>query len=311
MSRMAVISLLLAVLSGCSGDAEEPEASGGRPVVFTTFYPTTYLTERIGGDLVEVVCPVPPDEDAIFWKPSAETINRYQDADLIVINGAQFEKWVLTASLPPRLVVDTARPFEDEWIEFEDAVTHAHGPAGEHAHEGVDGHTWLDPMQAMAQAYEIAKGLRRILPERTAAIDEALTELDADLAALDISLRAAREGYDDHAILASHPAYNYVARRYGLKIVNLDLDPEAMPDDETFEGIAEAARTTDARHILWESEPLPAIVKRLRDELGVESILFSPCELMDPADLEAGEDYLSVMRANVNRLKPALRPRGE
>ena len=55
-----------------------------------------------------------------------------------------------------------------------------------------------------------------------------------------------------------------------------------------------------ARWMLWEAEPLPDTVGRLR-ELGVASVVF------DPAGNRPGEgDYLSVMQANLDRLEAAL-----
>ncbi|MHC4470918.1 MAG: metal ABC transporter solute-binding protein, Zn/Mn family [Planctomycetota bacterium] len=302
--------LLLAVLLGLMGcgDGEPVVTPAGRPVVMTTFYPTTYFAERIGGSVVEVVCPVPEDEDAIFWKPDEETIRRYQEADLIVINGAEFEKWVLVTSLPNAKVVDTAKPLTSELISFEHAVTHSHGPAGEHEHKGIDGHTWLDPVNALTQARRVLFGLVRILPSRErSALEARFEELEAELVALDQAFRRVTEGYEGQPILASHPAYNYIARRYGWNVVNLDLDPEEMPDDETFASIAELLAETPATHILWESAPKEEIADRMRSELGLTSVEFSPCELLSAAQLAAGEDYMTVMRGNLERLRPVLK----
>ena len=38
-----------------------------KPVVYTVNYPLQYFAERIAGDLVEVVLPVPADIDPAFW----------------------------------------------------------------------------------------------------------------------------------------------------------------------------------------------------------------------------------------------------
>ena len=40
---------------------------------------------------MEVVCPVPEDEDAIFWNPDADMLAEYQAADLIVVDGNPLE----------------------------------------------------------------------------------------------------------------------------------------------------------------------------------------------------------------------------
>jgi hypothetical protein len=61
-----------------------------------------------------------------------------------------------------------------------------------------------------------------------------------------------------------------------------------------------------ARFILWESAPSPEIEKRFADDLGLTSIEFSPCEILPASEQRAGRDYLTVMRANVERVAPAL-----
>jgi zinc transport system substrate-binding protein len=311
--RIAVLIASLAVpallLAGCGDGATTSGPSGGeKPVVYTTFYPTTYFAQRIGGDLIEVVCPVPEDEDAIFWQPDDATLAAYQGADLVITNGAQFEKWVVTASLLESRVVDTAESFESEFVTFEDAVRHSHGPSGEHAHEGVDGHTWLDPHNAKRQAKAIFTRLVRLLPDREKKLEANFQALEKDLDGLHAELMRLKRNYRGEAIYTSHPAYNYLAKQYEWSLVNLNLDPEQMPDDETIEAIRKSLAEKPARYILWESSPTAEIEGRFKDDLGLTSVEFSPCELLGKAELDAGEDYLTVMHRNLRNLQPVLTP---
>ncbi len=307
--------VVLSVLASAGCDDAKPGASGGNdpragpPVIFTTFYPTRYFAERIGGDAVRVVCPVPDDADPIFWTPDAETIGRYQSADLIVLNGAGFEKWVERATLPRARTVDTARSFEKEFMRYEQGVTHSHGPAGEHAHEGLDGHTWVDPLNAVLQARAIRDGLVERFPEHAEGFRERFSALERDLRELDAALRAVSNGQTP--ILCSHPAYNYIARRYGWRIRNLDLDPETVPPAETLDGIRELLREFPARVILWESKPAAEVARSIETALGLRNVVFSPCELLAAERIASGEDYLSVMRANIDALRPVFGAGGE
>lgn len=278
MTRVALLGIAVA-LAGCH---DEPEYTAprrdGPPVIYTTFFPTTAFAERIAGDLAEVVCPLPADADAISWKPGPDQIRAYQEADLIVLNGAKFEQWPLTTSLPENRVVRTADGFAAEWIEYEETVKHTHGPKGEHAHEGVDGHTWLDPVLARRQAAAIRDALIRLLPAQRTAIEGNYAALSKDFDDLDRRFRALPEG----VILCSHPAWNYPAKRYGWKAVNFE------PDDAGLERL-------DGQVVLWEGEPDPAAAARLK----APSITFDPCEA-------PGGDYFERMRANLERLHAAL-----
>jgi zinc transport system substrate-binding protein len=130
----------------------------------TTFYPLTEFTQRLVGSSAKVECLLPAGEDPIFWKPSSEVIQKYQESDLIVINGASFEQWVSTASLPSKKLVDTAKSFKEQWVE--NAQTHSHGKQGEHSHTGVDGHTWVSPAFALQQVDTLKEALIKALPEK-------------------------------------------------------------------------------------------------------------------------------------------------
>src|SRR5262245_27092626 len=215
-----LLAVLLASLAlGAFSDKEKtepvaPRAGRAVPEVWTSFYPTTYLTERIagrlGGDLVKVVCPMPQDADPAFWQPDAATLEGYQKADLVVVNGAHFEAWVETASLPTTRVVDTAAGFANRWIKLEGSLTHSHGPGPAHTHGGTDGHTWVDPLNAKEQADAIRRALVRLLPAKAAAIDANFAALAKDLDALDAAFRALGKLPEGRSLYASHPAWNYL-----------------------------------------------------------------------------------------------------
>ncbi len=304
---LAATAVLL--LTGCPRHDGPPESGGGdkeKFVIFTTFYPAQYFTQRIAGGLAKVVCPVPEDEDAIFWKPDAAALTGYQNADLIVLNGAGFAQWVSKVSLPESRIVDTAKPLAKEFIAYQDVVTHSHGPKGEHAHEGLDGHTWVDPVNALAQAEQILLALQKRLPEQKDAFQSGFDALADDLKALDARLKEYQAGYKNQPLLASHPAYNYIARRYGWNLKNLDLDPEEMPSDEAIAKIKELLVDHPAKFLIWEGEPKPEIAAKFKTETGLASIVFSPCELLSEDEKAMGIDYLKVMRENLENLGPAM-----
>src|SRR5690606_16041420 len=142
--------------------------------------------------------------------------------------------------------------------------THSHGAGGEHTHEGIDGHTWLDPLAAIAQAEAIAGGLTRLFPEHEEDFARGFDSLRRDLEALDARFTELTPQLEGVQFLASHPAYNYLARRYTWDITSFDLDPQAaIPDDAWNEIAAAADPAARARILLWESEALSETADRL------------------------------------------------
>lgn len=296
---IAVAALLLGGF-GCSERAEPRGEAAPDLVVRTTFYPTTYLAQRIGGGLIEIECPLPEGEDPATWSPSPEEIGLYQRARLVVVNGAGLERWAASAALPRSRVVDTSAGLTEQLIELETA-SHSHGPRGAHSHGGVDGHTWMDPALAIEQGRAILDGLSRAFPEHADAFGANFDGLAEDLGLLDAQLGAIDSS--GVSMIARRPAYRYLARRYGWTIQNLDLDPETELAESDIVMIVSMIAPGDRGVVLWESAPLAGTVAML-EAVGLRSVVYSPAENPGPV---AGEgDYLTIMRGNIERLSAAL-----
>ncbi|MFT5129756.1 MAG: zinc transport system substrate-binding protein [Rhodothermales bacterium] len=291
------VFLLLLFLVGCSPAPAPKATQTGHLQVYASSYPLHYFASRIGGQQIHVSS-LPAGSDPATWMPERQSIQAIQQADLILLNGAGFESWPAKVSLPDSRVVRTAAPLKPDFIHYEDRSVHTHGPEGEHAHEGLDGHTWLDPQNAKIQAEQIRAELARARPGHAAAFAANYAALIADLDSLDAALGA----LPPKPLLASHPAYNYLARRYEWRIENLDLDPQTMPTAESLAGIKKLLRQHPASQLLWEQQPAAEIANLMQKQLGLSSIVFSPCET-EPGN---GQDYLSVMRKNIAALGGAF-----
>jgi len=125
-----VLSLCLVLPVSCSKPSPPPGAAArGKPTVYTVNYPLKYFAERVAGGAVDVVFPV-VEGDPASWAPEPGQITAYQDADLVLLNGADYGQWVDRVSLAASRTVDTGAGFADRFIELEEQVTHRHGPGG-------------------------------------------------------------------------------------------------------------------------------------------------------------------------------------
>ncbi len=235
----------------------------------------------ISCDLVRVQFPAPRDVDPAFWSPGPETVTAYQTADLILLNGAGYASWIDRVSLP--------------------AVTHSHGPAGEHAHGAIAFTTWLDPTIAVEQARAVRDALARERPQQEKAFEEGFAELERDLLDLDGRISATVATDPTRPLLASHPVYQYLTARYDLKMRSVHFEPDEPPSPAAWRELRVTLEEHPARWMLWEAEPLPETAARLR-ELGVESVVFSLA-----GNRPADGDFLSVMEANIRRLAALYR----
>jgi len=300
--------LSISMLIGCSGEVsdtpgpQDPKTSSPYAptplVVYATNYPLAYFAERIGGDQVEVVFPAPGDVDPAYWAPDPEVITDYQQADLILLNGAGYEKWLERASLPASKLVDTSVVVEGSYIPLDEGVVHTHGPEGEHSHKGWAFTTWLDPMIAIAQAQAIQEALSELRPEAAADFRVAYEGLQTDLLVLDAQLGNVAADIGDRPIVYSHPVYQYLDEHLGLNGESVHWEPGEMPTEEMWNELSTLLQSHPAELMIWEGEPLEAVKSRLAG-LGLQSVVYNPC-----GNVPESGNYGSVMLQNVANLQP-------
>ena len=299
--HIVVLLLLLGACGGPDGSTPAPaEPEDTRLSVYAVNYPLTYFAERLGGDAVRVTLPVPAGVDPAHWRPAPEDILPFQQADLILLNGAGYAAWVDTAALPNNRMVDTSRSFRDRLIRIEGQATHSHGPEGEHSHGTTASHTWLDPLLALEQARAILVALITYRPENEAEFRSHFILLERDLQALDEELTTVFKALGDQPVLFSHPVYQYLARRFVPDARSLNFEPDQVPDAAALAQLRELRTDYPATLLIWEREPYAVTVEMLESE-GLRSIAFVPGANRPPEG-----DYLDLVRWNITNLSRVL-----
>lgn len=268
--------------------------------VYVVNYPLKYFAERIGGDHVTVEFPVPADEDPAFWNPDLATISAFQKADLILLNGAGYARWVVKVSLPRSKIVDTSAKFKDRYIITKEAVTHSHGAEGDHAHEALAFTTWLDLTLAVRQAEAVAAAMGRKRPELRDTFQSNFKALAKELKTLDQDIQTIVSQKPSAPLIVSHPVYDYFSRRYGLNIVSVHWEPDQLPGDEQWRALKAILKQHPAKWMIWEGEPVKVSTDRLKTH-GIDSLVFDPC-----GNVPDQGDFMTVMRRNVEDLRKAF-----
>jgi zinc transport system substrate-binding protein len=277
--------------------------ASAKPVIQASNYPLAYFAQRIAGDRIDVQFLAPPDEDPAFWEPSDLQIAKLQNADKVLLNGATYEKWLSHVSLPDSILVDTSEVFAPQFIEVKESSTHSHGKEGSHSHAGTAFTTWIDFAQSRKQAETILPCLVRLLPGAQAEFQTNAQSLFAELDDLDRQMMSASQEIGQQPILASHPVYHYLARRYRLQIESVLWEPETIPDEAAIRDLRALLTKHPAKWMIWEASPAGESIAKLKD-LGIGSVVFDPC-----ANRPEQGDWLSVMRQNVANLKTIVAPK--
>lgn len=271
--------------------------------VVASFYPLYEFASKIVGDRAEVSSLVPAGVEPHDWEPTAEDVSKGRAADVLIINGAGFERWV--NDLEAKFIVNTS-----EGIEFNYEEENEAGTANEHGHEGngVNPHIWLDPMLAKHQVDKIRDAMTRSDPANADYYNQNAVRFTTELDSLDAFIRSELASCDKLDFIAFHDAFIYFSERYGLMQHSIQgVSPEGEILPQTIQQIIELANGLDINVIY--SEDL--IDSRLADTIANEIpdgkvLVLSPIEGVSEEEQAAGIGYIDKMKQNIVNLKEGL-----
>jgi zinc transport system substrate-binding protein len=287
---LAVVALAVLV-GGCGSDA----GSDNRTVV-AAFYPLAWAAEEVAGDDVDVVNLTPPGAEPHDIELTARDVERVRDADVVLYLGQGFMPALEDAVEGHERAIDllegqSLRVGGDEHLDEEPA---GHGGGA----RALDPHVWLDPRRLAAIAGTIAEELGD---------SDAATDVVARLEEVDGEFRMGLANCERHEIVTSHAAFGYLADAYGLQQIALTgLSPESEPSPRALEELVEEVRDEGATTVFFESLVSPRLAETVAREAGAETAALDPLEGLGEDALDAGEDYLSIMRTNLATLRDAL-----
>ena len=317
-SMMRSFGLILTaclLIFGCSDvrDKSTTDISGNSsvdrtPVVVVTSQPLFELTTLLAGNQIDVQKITPNNIASRLWKPKKEDVKRLQQADLILISGAGYEPWKDRVSLPGSRLKETSVGYYSQFIRIPDAITHQHGPEGQHAHPGTVWATWLDPELAESQCTRVADLLSELRPSASTEIATTITNIKAQLAATQnlakeiSSLTSARK----ITVVGDSPHYHYLTSKLGwdFQYVHWDESQEltAVAKDE-LSALARKLPSNQTRFFLLNSLHAESTAS-FAVEAGFEVIRIDLCEY-PPAD-GSQDRFLDRIHSNMERIKSAM-----
>jgi zinc transport system substrate-binding protein len=274
LTSLVSVSILLA---GCGGAS----ASGnGKKSVVASFYPLAFAAQEIGGDKVEVRNLTPPGAEPHDLEVSPRDVAEVHAADLVLLLGHGFQ---------PQL--EDAAGNGDNVLRLLDAP-------GLERHSNNDPHVWLDPLRYARIVARIGQALGN-----KAAADR----LVARLHVLDAGYRRGLANCDRKDIVTSHEAFAYLAERYGLRQVAITgLTPEAEPQPADLARVVALARQRGVTTIYFETLVSPRIAQTVARATGAKTAVLDPIEGLTKDASARGENYFTVMRANLRALEAGL-----
>jgi zinc transport system substrate-binding protein len=287
------MAALVVVGASCASPSTGPAEE---PLVVVSIFPMADLVARVGGDAVRVETLLPPRASPSTWEVTPAQIRSLTRAAGYVTVGGGLDAWLegLAADMP-RL----------RRLRLTDGLT-LHREA-ENAGEGETGdpHVWLDPILVRdALLPRISTFLQLLVPddapgirERSAALADTLTRLDAEL-------RAELSALPRRGFVSTHDAWGYFAERYDLKpLGSIYESPGHEPSAKGLAHLVDVARASGVTAVLAEPQLAETAAVALAGELHAEVIVVDP---LGGPGLPGRESYTELMRTDGRAFARAL-----
>lgn len=297
MKKIYTIILLITmigVLGGCASD--KTKENDGNLKIYTSFYTMYDFASKIAGDKAEVINLVTDGSEPHEWEPSTTDMVALEKADILIYNGAGMEHWV-------EQVFDS---LENDIILVE--ASKGIDIIGEEEADGdSDPHVWLDAKNAKLQMENIKNALVQADEANAQYYEDNYQTYAAKFDELDNELTNRLGALQDKNIIVSHEAFSYLCKAYGLQQTSIgDLEADAEPDANRIAEIIEFAKENNVTTIFFEELVSPKVANVIADEIGADTAVLNPIEGLTDEQVKAGEDYFSLMKANMDVLEKAL-----
>jgi zinc/manganese transport system substrate-binding protein len=261
------------------------------------------FAEQVGGRHVHVTSLLKGYENEHTYSPKPSDLIAVRKAQLLFEVGIGLEVWVSNlvknAGSPSLTIVTTSKGIGL----VQDGHRHdGDPPVGEKPGQG-NPHIWMDPENAVTMVRHITEALIHVDPDHAQDYrqNQALYLKRLDQLRTELSERVRR--LSDRRFIAHHPAWPYLARRFGFEIVGtIQAQSGSEPSAVHLQNLIALIKKQHIKAVVSEIQLSQRLPELLAKETGARVVVLTTL----PGGLPRTETYLDMLRYNVLQLANAL-----
>jgi len=290
-AALAIVSL--GALAACGEPASE-SADNGKFRVVTTFTVIQDIAQNVAGDAAVVESITKPGAEIHDYQPTPLDIVKAQDADLVLWNGFNLERWFEkffsnVKDVPSVVVSDGVEPI---------GITE--GPYNGKPNP----HAWMSPSSALIYVENIRKALAEHDPKNAETYNKNAAAYAEKIKAMDAPLRKRLSAIleDKRWLVTSEGAFSYLARDYEMREAYLwpiNADQQGTP--QQVRHVIELVRDNGIPVVFSESTISDRSAKQVAKESGAR---YGGVLYVDSLSAEDGPvpTYLDLLRVTVETI---------
>jgi zinc transport system substrate-binding protein len=297
--NIIAIMLLLVItfgglgLTGCTTRNNNEENF----TIYTTFYPIYDFTKKIVGNTATVVKLVSSGENAHSYELTPKQLAAMEDeADVIITNGLNMEHYMENLS----------QNIQDKIFEASEGISTLQIVTSLGTTK-TDPHLWTSIKNAKQMMENIKNHLVAVNAEDGMIYEANYAKYAVLLDGLDAYYESVISNFSNTTFIVSHPAFGYLANDYGLTqvgISGLETDDEA--DAQTVANIISQINEENISVVFYQEELNATIATAIAQETNATTERLYTVASLSQTEIDAGEDYLSMMAKNLLALVNAL-----
>jgi zinc transport system substrate-binding protein len=286
---LTALLIVVVLVTSCSTSSKNSSNPGNsRPVIVTSFYPLEFVATSITGKNFEVINLIPAGGEPHDFELTPKLSGTLLKADLALVLGGDFQ---------PAIEKTASSRDRDTLVLMDEIDPNSRDP-----------HIWLDPLLMKKVVEQFTLKVKQIDPKNKGTYDlnkeELLTKLDALNQSFETKLRTC----EIRTFVTSHDAFSRLADRYDLVQESISgISPEAEPTPNRIEELKDIVKDKKIEVIFTEEQVSKKVAETLSREANVSTQVLSPIEYLPKVQTGEFQDYLTVMKSNLEKLSKALR----
>ncbi|MEL6495504.1 MAG: metal ABC transporter substrate-binding protein [Cyanobacteria bacterium J06623_7] len=244
-----ILSLTLGSwLAGCGEvvETDDTEKAAEHKKVLTTFTILSDMAQNVAGDKLQVESVTRLGAEIHGYEPTPSDLVKAQDADLILYNGMNLERWFeqflgSVKDVPSVLLTEGIEP-----------IPIAAGPYSDKPNP----HGWMSPQNGLIYVENIRQSFVELDPANAAEYNANAAAYSQKIQAINERLRTDLERVPENQryLVSCEGAFSYLARDYDLEEIYLwPINAEQQYTPKQIQRVIDAVKTNDVPTIFCES----------------------------------------------------------
>lgn len=280
---IAILLVLTLNLTGCIKRDSMEDIT-----IYTTNYPTEYITNRLYGQYSTIYSIYPDGVNINDYKLTDKQIKDYSDSNLFIFNGLSNEKEYVTKMRQYNKnlkIIDTTLA-----MEYSNSIEQL----------------WLDPSNFLMMAQNIKTGFKEYINNYylNNNINENYEKLKIEASNLDAKIKEIVSNGSNKTIVVSDNVFKFL-EKYGLTVYSLDDKNQDL--DRTRKEVRRLINNGTIKYIFVKSnEDLNDTIQRLTKTTNVQVQKWHTLSNISEIERTENKDYFSIMNDNLELLKNEL-----